>query len=132
MEFLLLSHSCQYGLCAPLQKARPERCGQLRISNFNFLPDAAVRKQKFISGDIHFGVKSTDTELPLRFSAETNLMLYERQYDSGFLNSREYIVRTKALVTGGISDEQTVGIGFAMDNVLYKNNHFARTTHPLV
>lgn len=55
-------------------------------------------------------------------------MLYERQYDSGFLNSREYIVRTKALVTGGISDEQTVGIGFAMDNVLYKNNHFENYT----
>ena len=36
------------------------------------------------------------------------------------MNSREYIVRTKALVTGGISDEQTVGIGFAMDNVLYQ------------
>ena len=102
--------------------------GNFGLSNFNFLPDAAVRKQKFISGDIHFGVKSTDTELPLRFNAETNLMLYERQYDSGFLNSREYIVRTKALVTGGISDEQTVGIGFAMDNVLYKNNHFENYT----
>ena len=110
------------------KKADLNVAGNFGLSNFNFLPDAAVRKQKFISGDIHFGVKSTDTELPLRFSAETNLMLYERQYDSGFLNSREYIVRTKALVTGGISDEQTVGIGFAMDNVLYKNNHFENYT----
>ena len=110
------------------RKADLNVAGNFGLSNFNFLPDAAVRKQKFISGDIHFGVKSTDTELPLRFSAETNLMLYERQYDSGFLNSREYIVRTKALVTGGISDEQTVGIGFAMDNVLYKNNHFENYT----
>ena len=110
------------------RKADLNVAGNFGLSNFNFLPDAAVRKQKFISGDIHFGVKSTDTELPLRFNAETNLMLYERQYDSGFLNSREYIVRTKALVTGGISDEQTVGIGFAMDNVLYKNNHFENYT----
>ena len=38
--------------------------GNFGLSNFNFLPDAAVRKQKFTSGDIHFGVKSTDTELP--------------------------------------------------------------------
>lgn len=102
--------------------------GNFGLSNFNFLPDAAVRKQKFTSGDIHFGVKSTDEELPLQFSAETNLMLYERQYDFGSLNNQENIIRTKALVAGGISEEQIVGIGLAMDNVLYKNNNFENYT----
>ena len=102
--------------------------GNFGLSNFNFLPDAVADKQKFTSGDIHFGVKSTDAELPLQFSAETNLMLYERQYDFGSPDNQENIIRTKALVAGGISDEQTVGIGFAMDNVLYKNNNFENYT----
>lgn len=102
--------------------------GNFGLSNFNFLPDAVAGKQKFTSGDIHFGVKSTDAELPLQFSAETNLMLYERQYDFGSPDNQENIIRTKALVAGGISDEQTVGIGFAMDNVLYKNNNFENYT----
>ncbi len=102
--------------------------GNFGLSNFNFLPETAVRKQKFTSGDIHFGVKSTDAGLPLQFSAETNLMLYERQYDFGSSDSQENLIRTKALVTGNISNEQTVGIAFAMDNVFYKNNGFENYT----
>ena len=102
--------------------------GNFGLSNFNFLPDAAVRKQKFTSGDIHFGVKSTDTELPLQFSAETNLMLYERQYDLGISDNQENIIRTKAQVAGSISEEQIIGIAFAMDNVFYKNNDFENYT----
>ena len=39
------------------RKADLNVAGNFGLSNFNFLPDAAVRKQKFISGDIHFGVK---------------------------------------------------------------------------
>ena len=49
MEFLLLSHSCQYGLCAPLQKSRPERCGQLRIEQLQF--PARCSRQKT---EVHF------------------------------------------------------------------------------
>lgn len=102
--------------------------GNFGLSNFNFLPGAAVRKQKFTSGDIHFGVKSTHNDLPLQFRAETNLMLYERQYDFGSLDNRENIIRTKAEATGAISEGQTVGIAFAMDNVFYKNNNFENYT----
>lgn len=102
--------------------------GNFGLSNFNFLPGAAVNKQKFTSGDLHFGVKSTDKNLPLRFSAETNLMLYGRQYDFGTFDSKETLIRTKALVTGSLSEEQTVGIAFAMDNVFYKNNGFENYT----
>lgn len=49
MEFLLLSHSCQYGLCAPLQESRPERCGQLRIEQLQF--PARCSRQKT---EVHF------------------------------------------------------------------------------
>lgn len=102
--------------------------GNFGLSNFNFLLGAAVSKQKFTSGDLHFGVKSTDKNLPLQFSAETNLMLYGRQYDFGTFDSKETLIRTKALVTGSLSEEQTVGIAFAMDNVFYKNNGFENYT----
>lgn len=102
--------------------------GNFGLSNFNFLPGAAAGKQKFTSGDIHLGVKSTDAGLPVQFRAETNLMLYERQYDFGSPDNLENIIRTKALVTGSISDGQVVGIAFAMDNVFYKNDEFENYT----
>lgn len=102
--------------------------GNFGLSNFNFLPGTAANKQKFTSGDLHLGVQSTDKSLPLQFRAETNMMLYGRQYDFGALDSKETLIRTKALVTGALSEEQTVGIALAMDNVFYKGNGFENYT----
>lgn len=98
--------------------------GNFGLSNFNFLPGTTNSKQKFMSGDVHFGVKSTSEELPLQFHAETNLMFYERQHDGTCMDAQEAMVRTKAGATGSISDEQLVGVDVAMDNVFYKNNRF--------
>lgn len=93
--------------------------GNFDLSNFNFLPGSVSNKQKFTSGDVHFGVKSTSDDLPLQFRAETNLMFYERQHDITWTNSKEGIVRTQASVTGNISDEQFIGLALRMDNVFY-------------
>lgn len=98
--------------------------GNFDLSNFNFLPGSINSKQKFTAGDVHFGVKSTNADLPLQFRAETNLLLYERQYEVGFGDTQEALVRTKADVTGSISDEQFIGLALGMDNVFYKNNLF--------
>lgn len=98
--------------------------GNFGLSNFNFLPGSLNHKQKFLSGDVHFGAKSTSDELPLQFHAETNLMLYERQHDVYRQDAQEIMVRTKAGAQGAISDEQSVGVDLAMDNVLYKNDLF--------
>lgn len=98
--------------------------GNFGVSNFNFLPESINSKQKFLSGDVHFGVKSTSDELPLQFHAETNLMFYERQHDFQYENAQEAMVRTKAGARGSISEEQFVGVDLAMDNVFYKNNKF--------
>ncbi len=98
--------------------------GNFGLSNFNFLPGSVNNKQKFTSGDIHFGVHSTSDDLPLQFRAETNLLLYERQHELEFSNTQEGMVRTKAEATGSISDEQFIGVALAMDNVFYKNNQF--------
>lgn len=98
--------------------------GNFGLSNFNFLPGSPDNKQKFLSGDMHFGVKSTSEDLPLQFHAETNLMFYERQHDIQHENAQEAMIRTKAGAIGSISEEQSVGVDLAMDNVFYKNNLF--------
>ena len=61
---------------------------------------------------------------PLRFNAETNLLMYERQHN--MLNEhtdntslKETIIRTKGDVTGAINDQQSVTIALAMNNFLY-------------
>lgn len=98
--------------------------GKFGQSNFNFLPGFASNKQKFVSGDVHFGVCSTSDGMPLQFRAETNLLLYQRQHDLMVSNIKEGIVRTKADVTGSISDEQSIGVAFALDNVFYSDGRF--------
>ena len=98
--------------------------GHFDLSNFNFLPEAADRKQKFTAGDFHLGLASTTDELPLQFQAETNLMIYERQHEPGLANAQEVMARTRAHVTGSITDEQTIGVKAHMDNVFYHNTAF--------
>ena len=66
--------------------------GKFNQSNFNFLPDFVSNKQKFVSGDVHFGVSSTSDDMPLQFRAETNLLVYQRQHDLMVSNIKENIV----------------------------------------
>lgn len=94
--------------------------GNFGLSNFNYgLDGFDFKKQKFTSGDMHVGVKSTDETLPLQFRAETNLMLYNRQHNQTYGSLTETLIRTKGAVTGAISDEQLVGIDLNMDNLIY-------------
>lgn len=102
--------------------------GHFDLSNFNFLPGAADRKQKFTAGDFHLGVASTTDELPLQFQAETNLMFYQRQHEPGYANAQEVLVHTTADVTGQISATQTIGVAAGMDNLFYKNNAYTDYT----
>lgn len=102
--------------------------GNFGLTNFNFMPGVRNSKQKFTSGDVHFGVKSTDDELPLQFRAETNLLFYERQSDFDMSDTKEGLVRTKADVSGSISDEQSVGLALGMDNVFYNGDWFDNYT----
>ena len=67
--------------------------GKFNQSNFNFLPDFVSNKQKFVSGDVHFGVSSTSDDMPLQFRAETSLLVYQRQHDLMVSNIKENIVR---------------------------------------
>lgn len=104
--------------------------GRWGLSNFNYHPDALVTHQRFTSGDIHAGAKSTDETMPVQFSAETNLMLYSRAHDVFYENGKyvpkktnETKVHTKANVSGAINDEQKVGVSFQMDNMFYTKTY---------
>ena len=99
--------------------------GNFGLHNFNLQPGMVAGKQKFTSGDIHLGVKSTDKNLPVQYKAETNLMFYGRQngfsYDRSvpLKDMRETLIRTKADVWGGISEKSGIGLGLGMDNFFY-------------
>ena len=96
--------------------------GHFGLSNFNYRPYSIFNKQKFTSGDMHVGLKSTDETLPLQFQAETNLLLYNRQQGFPAINKlgvTETQVRTKGNVTGMINEEQLISIAVEMDNLLY-------------
>lgn len=103
--------------------------GNFGVSNFNYLPEGLHNKQKFTSGDVHFGVKSTDETLPFQFKAETNLMLYQRQHDFFADESmQEGRMRTKADAFGVIGETQRVGVALDMNNFFYKNAPFENYT----
>lgn len=102
--------------------------GHFGLSNFNFMPEWADSKQKFTSGDVHFGLENRNKELALDYALETNLLLYQRQYDPVATDAGESLVRTKAEVSGDISDEQLIRIGFYMDNAFYQKANFDNST----
>lgn len=98
--------------------------GNFGLSNFNYRPESLNSKQKFTSGDLHAGIHFIDETAPLRFNAETNLMLYERQHNlfnelDAKTAIKETIIRTKGDVTGAINDQQLVSIAVEMNNILY-------------
>ena len=91
------------------------------LSNFNLAP-YEPGKQKFTEGDFHIGLKSTDESYPVQFKAETNLMMYNRQNNNTLLFSDalgETQIHTKGVVSGAISDEQTINIGADIRNIFY-------------
>ena len=98
--------------------------GNFGLSNFNFQPGSVNSKQKFTSGDFHAGIHFTDETAPLRFNAETNLLMYERQHNmfnesEANTGIKETIIRTKGDVTGAIGDQQLITIALEMNNLLY-------------
>lgn len=106
------------------RKADLNVAGHFDLSNFNFLPNSSNTKQKFTSGDLHLGMKSTSADLPLQFRAETNLLLYGRQHQWTYTDAKESIVRTLAEASASISEEQSVAVAFVLNNVFYSNNSF--------
>lgn len=98
--------------------------GRWGLHNFGYAPSAPLAHQRFTSGDIHAGVSSTDSELPVCFNAETNLQLYSRAHEwtgngSDQMAISEKRIRTQGNVWGTIDPKQQVGLSLQMDNFFY-------------
>jgi len=111
--------------------------GNFGLSNFNFMPRMLMDHQRFTSGDLRFGLKSTDQSLPLHFNAETGLYLFQRGHNffapgaNGNLkdsSANETMVRTKGDFTGDVTDGQQIGVAFEMNNLFYNNDLFENRT----
>jgi hypothetical protein len=106
--------------------------GNFGLSNFNFRPNSPLDRQRFTSGDVRLGVKSTDQSLPMRFSLESGLYLYSREYDDYAPDrddpSNETKVRTRGDFTGDVTNGQQIGVAFEMNNLSYRNDKFKNYT----
>lgn len=108
--------------------------GGFGLSNFNYLPNSSFNRQKFTSGDIHLGFRSTDEDLPVQFKAETNAMMYERAFNNlgsdgpAGKSINETLIRTKADITGDITDEQLIGLALEMNNRFYNHDNMKNIT----
>ncbi len=90
--------------------------GNFGLSNFN-LYSSPIAKQKFTSGDVRVGMKSTDEMQSVQYNAEANLLFYQRQHDYIGDDLGETILRTKAEVTFPIGEIHRIAIDAEMNNV---------------
>lgn len=102
--------------------------GRWGLSNFNYQPLAPLTHQRFTSGDIHLGVKSTDEMLPVNFDVETNLLLFSRAHNWTGIGAEtdkvnESRIYTNANIKGNINEEQQVGIALQMNNLFYTEGY---------
>ena len=99
--------------------------GQWQQEDFNYgrnlMEFGNSDKQRYNSVDVHFGVKSIDEALPFQFSAETNLLAFNKRHSISGASANENIIRTKASVTGAISERQKVTVSAQMDNISYSS-----------
>jgi len=111
--------------------------GNFGLSNFNYMPVALPTHQRFTSGDVRFGVNSTDQSLPVRFHLQTGLYMYSRAHNyltpdrQGQPKDRsinETSIRTKGDFTGDITEGQQIGVAFEMNNLFYNNDFFENYT----
>ena len=103
------------------ERATMDISGQWRQDNFSYLPSSALARQKFMSGNVHWGLKSSDGS-PLQYAVETNWLHYSRAHDMDRASddaAHENRVCTKARVGGEIDAAQRIGIVAQMDNIFY-------------
>ena len=98
--------------------------GKLRAKQLQLPPGSVTTSKEIHLRWLHAGIHFIDETAPLRFNAETNLLMYERQHNMISENDantaiKETIIRTKGDVTGAINDQQSVTIALEMNNLLY-------------
>ena len=93
---------------------------------FNYMPslnenvETWPTTQRYTLGEGYVGVVSRDKDLPIQFGLQTGLRSFSTRYDTYYLqHGSENIVHTQGFMRGNINDEQQVGVGLEMDNLIY-------------
>ena len=77
-------------------------------------------RQRYTLGEGYLELASVKGELPVEFSFQTGLRSFSRKYDIPYMRSgSENIFHTLGSISGAINDEQQVGIGFTMNNLIH-------------
>lgn len=93
---------------------------------FNYMPTLNEHvenwpaTQRYTLGEGYVGVVSRDKDLPIQFGLQTGLRSFSLRYDNYYMEyGSENIFHTEGFMAGKINDEQQVGIGLEMDNLIH-------------
>lgn len=93
---------------------------------FNYMPslnenvETWPTTQRYTLGEGYVGVVSRDKDLPIQFGLQTGLRSFSTRYDTYYMrHGSENIFHTQGFMLGNINDEQQVGVGLEMDNLIH-------------
>jgi hypothetical protein len=101
------------------------------LTTLNHNPEMGLLKQRFLTGDVLVGVKSTDTDAEIRYKASTNYIFYQRRPLAYSGKQTEHRVRTMAEVTGNIAEGQAITVGAEMNNIMLSESTTYAEAEPM-
>lgn len=103
--------------------------GDFASQVFNYMPastdlnqDAPTTtgRQHYTLGEGYVRVASQKGQLPVEFALQSGFRSFNRKYDIyGLASGAEKIIHTSGFIAGNINEEQQVGVGLVMDNLMY-------------
>lgn len=103
--------------------------GNFASQVFNYMPafvdigsdePATIGRQHYTLGEGYVRVASQEGQLPVEFALQTGFRSFHRKYDiNGLASGAEKIIHTSGFIAGNINEEQQVGVGLQMDNLMY-------------
>lgn len=104
--------------------------GSLASQVFNYMHDEASKAiepthQHYTLGEGYVGIASFDASLPFQFALQTGVRMFDRKYAlPTFSEGGETDIHTTGNFYGVLNENQKVGIGFTMDNMMYDADLF--------
>lgn len=103
--------------------------GAMGLTRFNRSPFInTAESQRFVNGSLSAGVKSTDDNAEISYSASTEYSYYGRRNFSSQKKMAEQRMRTIGEVTGSIDEWQNISVALEMNNIIYNDKLFTDYT----
>ena len=103
--------------------------GDFASQVFNYMPastdlnpdaQTTTGRQHHTLGEGYVRVASQEGQLPVEFALQSGFRSFNRKYDIyGLASGAEKIIHTSGFIAGNINEEQQVGVGLVMDNLMY-------------